>query len=114
MSKLKAQLKKGGNKIFPNPNLIGIDTSNVLATITSSDASSSPISYTAQEDCICYLGNGRTDLSYASINNIYLYHIYGNGIDGYAEFFLLKKGDTLYRNSSARWSLILRVFGLKY
>ena len=81
MSNKKVQLTDNGDYLFPNPNLIGIDTDNVIfdAILLAGNT------YTAQEDCFISIG---IDTNRFRIDGVILSQVNG---ELQPTMFLLKK-----------------------
>lgn len=106
MADQKVQLKDNGNNLFPLSPLNGIDTSNIIATISISDSHRSD-SYTCNQDCyVC--PNGYT-AGAAKLNG----RSFGGAWQGSLIAYACKKGDvwTFGHNGSGGYGTY--VFGVK-
>ena len=106
MASIKAQLKSNGNNIFPNPNLAGIDTENILASYTTGTTFTS---YTASQDCIVFFYGATVRETKIYIDNVELLRSYT--VNDLSVSFNLKKGQTLTADKDVHY---ITIFGLKY
>ena len=106
MSNMKVQLKDNGNNLFPNPNLVGIDTTNLIASFGDT------FTYTATKDCFAIFSGIRGSVK---INGVKLVpDDFYNASAPLIECFL-KKGDIVSGNYCPNAAQgYCKVFGLKY
>lgn len=112
MSKLKAQLKKNGNKIFPNPNLVGIDVGNLLSSGSAPSSEYKTYTYTALEDCF-FTWNGlysNGNNGYVSINGVVVNGKTARNDCGGS--LIIKKGQVV--KIELYHGCYYKVYGLKY
>lgn len=102
MANYKVQLKDGNNNLYPNPNFIGIDTSNIIAT---GSGTSSGITYTAVQDCVAVPAGANIKINGVAISGASL-RIYP---------IALKKGDVFFVGGiPSQFGSEYKIYGLKY
>ena len=94
----KIQLTDDGKNLFPNPNLVGIDMNNVLAT--------NVFPYTATEDCFAYCSPNAGGVAIDGKSAVYGYQVNIGAI------VPVKKGQII--TQSATYGSTIIVYGLKY
>lgn len=106
MASIKAQLKSNGNNVFPNPNFVGIDTDNILAT-------GNLLPYTVQEDCFItsFSNDGGNGHYILKIDNFKF--VDSGSAPPRQSWCFAKKGQVI---SADIWYVtpIITVYGLKY
>jgi len=115
--KIQLQDATGTNNLFPNANMGGIDTNNILASF---DYANSTQTYVATQDCVffgvgCF---GRNDSYGVFIDNVPLSTFAISSVASKPEsaMFYLKKGQTLKFKSegTAGYGNGFKIFGIKY
>lgn len=93
------KLKKGSDYLYPQASYIGVDTANVLYTLSQSDGT---FTYTATEDCIAFVSTDNW-FETPKINDVSLWKFNTCTKDD-SKYVPLKKGQVLTLTGASQYS----------
>lgn len=104
MANQVVKLKKGSDYLYPYANLNGIDTSNLIASLSNLSTS-----YTATQDCFAYV---HVEDATIKIGDVAI--MYAGGSISTNMWVILKKGQVLSATGWGQSRATTKIYGIKY